>query len=392
MSKAGLAKKIASKVSAKLESKAAMSGEEATKILQKFDTVDKATSISGAEKAKYLEALDSVYGDRYARQDEIKNALNLKDHGAMLEKERVVGTEPGHGAAVDSIMSNRALFKEQELPISKIKRDGMRRGEPVTETYDKPLFLENADDEEFAKKYSEMSKDTYQPITVQPDGDLYNVESGRHRTRAAFLRGDENVKADVLYRSRDANMDPRFKDSPNILAAAGGVSAPNISPFSAASDIASKISAKIKKAYEGSTLEKVDTAREQAIDKTAKQMDLYRAATGRNDTQFQDAANIALDFALPGTVDGATAGMGKLFKGVNAAGIVAKINGAQKVNKAAEAAKTAKAAAAIADTQNKLAPTAESLGVVFDKRPMMADKQRSYMETLGVFAPKPAKP
>lgn len=79
----------------------------------------------------------------------------------------------------------------------------------------KPMHLETQDDERYAQKFAQQhsSGDTAEPIIAHPDGSgKHEIIDGRHRARAAFLRGETHVKAYV-----PASMLKKSSEEPNDL-------------------------------------------------------------------------------------------------------------------------------------------------------------------------------
>jgi len=97
------------------------------------------------------------------------------------------------------------LFKLERVPLSKLFA-GQKRKELPSDV----MFLESGPeyddnkiltggDEFYAKKFAEKypSGDTAGPIIVKPEGGKFQIIDGRHRSRAAFLRGEKTIQAFV---------------------------------------------------------------------------------------------------------------------------------------------------------------------------------------------------
>jgi hypothetical protein len=251
-----------------------LSKELAEKILAKFNTVDKATSVSGKDKEKYLQALDTVYGDRAKRSADLGFSDGKWYHGTEYSE-----------TPIEKFNESRNYWNSSE-----------KRGMHVTDTSDEAAY--------------------YSANESGEQGAIYPLRTKLETQNHPNIVTNTTVPVNEV-RSVNANFDPRFKDSANIMALQGS----NVNPFKSGKDLVSKIANKISQAYQGSTLEKADTARDEALNTFAKQTDLYRAATGRDDTQFQNIAKTAADFVVPGTVDALT----PFMKGVKATGIASKI-------------------------------------------------------------------
>lgn len=69
------------KVASKVASKGAHGVDEAMKVLAKYDTVEAATALKGPERQAYLDALDTVYGDRAKRAKDLGFGKQTWYHG-----------------------------------------------------------------------------------------------------------------------------------------------------------------------------------------------------------------------------------------------------------------------------------------------------------------------
>jgi hypothetical protein len=333
MSKASTAKKIASKLARKADDAVKLSRDEALKILESIDSPEKAVALSGAEKQKYLDALDVVQGGRSKRASEVGVDLeHLKRVHAKADAKAAKNKTSGWGG--DDIDFDGADDGQMEAYLSKHpnlrpKSFGAEVGgefagdmsagrTPGADTiHVKDVNVE--DDFKRRGAATEMYRAAEREFQLPLEPGVTGLSD---ESRALWANPDRPFGHKRL---PDANFDTRFKDSPNILALTGGDDAaakiaqkigqrattravqygteqliPEVGPLSALKDLGAKFNENV---YKGSALEKADNAREKAIGQTAKQLDLYRGATGRDDQQFQDVAGTAINFALPDTLD-----------------------------------------------------------------------------------------
>lgn len=86
----------------------------------------------------------------------------------------------------------RPTFSLVEVPVGLLFRGGRER----VETPSDQMFLEaSSEDEKWAQKYAKLPADTAEPILVMLKDGAIKILDGRHRSRAAFLRGESHVKA-----------------------------------------------------------------------------------------------------------------------------------------------------------------------------------------------------
>lgn len=184
-------------------------------ILDKLNTAEKATGAVGAERDQYLKALDEVYGDRTKRAAQLGfNAKQDFYHGTPTQS-NIDSFDPSKGkntlgpgrdlgsyfTSNPEIASEYAGKSGQVIPV-KINRKGTSAME-----LDSGEF--GFDDVESAKHLLDGKKN----VTVKGDK---GVPSGYEKN----LKGDTVIVKDgSSVRSKNANFDPRFKDSPNIMAA-----------------------------------------------------------------------------------------------------------------------------------------------------------------------------
>ncbi len=363
MSKASVAKKIATKLANKAD-------DSAEAILARVDTPEKALALSGPEKQKYLDALDSVYGPREKRSKDLGFGDQTYYHGTKSDIKEIDPSKFGKSTKAKS--AKDAFFATSNPEVA----DRFGHIAPVKEQVEADALwakyddmLQNGvpeDDEEMidlAKQWNRARKAasalgtggrlTAEQASIYPvklktpkhvvdrgGGDIWGdqYETGKIKRGTNLYKNavdDPNRRkptpSDIIattdpsaVRSTNAAFDPRFKDSPNILSATQRP-APEVGPLSGLKDIAGKISNKLMQAYQGSTLEKADTLREQAVQGAVNRMDLYKGVTGLPDQQFQDTAGLALDMALPGTLDA-----------LPVAGVVSKVAKAAKAGKKAD--------------------------------------------------------
>ncbi len=257
-------KKLAAKT-AKVEGKLGV--EEAKHVLAQFDTVEKATSISGKDKQRYLDALETVYGPREARAKDLGFGDKTVFHGSPGDIKQF---KTGAAANKNNEIPFGAHFTENAGLASQFA-DNKATGKNVGAVYPVKLKKETTLDAKKSRIFEgEPSYDEFVSIADKRKGpDVYHSNSEYNggvgnfvlpdsilnklppdsATKKLTNRGYDSVDYDATYRagplgsgapikdpstvmlkpenirSTNASFDPRFKKSSNILAGAAGLTA-----------------------------------------------------------------------------------------------------------------------------------------------------------------------
>jgi hypothetical protein len=279
----------ASKIAKKLTSRGGI--EDAQQILAKYDNVEDAVKLKGAERKEYLEALDAVYGDRDKRAKDLGFGDKTYYHGT------------------------RYLDGDIESFSPKVQDEAM--GENI---WGKGTYVSN--DPKTASGYTGgvkigRSGGVY-PLKVR--GEVQDLDSvgGKvdHKINqgAEIRTGIENavIRDPKDIRSTNAAFDPRFKDSANILALNGA--APKIAARLA------KPQMNLGDAFSAITepIEKLDAPANALIDSASKKFGQLTDLTGGKDKDHQERAgtafNIAASMVAPTPSNVMLGGVGKVAK------------------------------------------------------------------------------
>lgn len=179
---------------------------EAKAILAKIKTPEQAVALKGAEREQYLKALDSVYGDKKQRMNEMDYGRERWYHGSPNDPERLVsgkslGEKSGNAQSPQIFLTNKKdtakmygkpleIHTNREVP----KVDQPAYGEDVSEAYRDYDGDKEGINLRLSGHDGEMSNERW---LMLPDG------KGLRRSDAAF--------------------DPRFKDSDLLLAGKSSV-------------------------------------------------------------------------------------------------------------------------------------------------------------------------
>lgn len=243
MARTDAAKKIAQKLSNKVGT------DEAQKILAKYDDVDVATKLQGAEKQQYLDALDAVYGDKVSRASEmgIDQPKLQKLHDKALGRKKEQGysvsrfgevdyTDADDGAA-EAFLSKNPELRPRDYSVGDSElRASRTQGADTIHVNDVNVDPEQKRKGIATSMYLAAERDFKLPMQK-------GVTGLSDESRALWNNPDRPFGHP---RHPDANFDPRFKDSANILALDGsqapkiakGMIKPSMNLMDAASAIA----------------------------------------------------------------------------------------------------------------------------------------------------------
>jgi hypothetical protein len=301
MSKTSVAKKLASK----------LSQSKAEKILAKYDTVEAATALKGSERQQYLEALDTVYGDRSKRAKDLGFSDETYYHGTnksfeqfdpkLADSRRKTGVPESSMVFADKpeVANSYADQHTSGFTGEKSWQDTGGQVYPVQLNLGKSKSF-NAKGENWNSIYDPVTKDD---LTTN---DLISIAKEKGKNSAVIKnvkdRGEgygpaEKASTVAVFepnqiRSTNAAFDPRFKDSADILAIAGSnapkIAARMIKPQMNLGDAFSTITEPI---------EKVDKPVNDVIDKIGKKFGQLTDLTGGKDTAHQERAEAAFNTA-----------------------------------------------------------------------------------------------
>lgn len=139
-----------------------------------------------------------------ASQGQVLNQQGAKTYAEVVESARRSGNpDILSGSSFATQYGKNQRFAEQLLPVSSLYR-GDETPSQVLSLEDGPQMNEAGEliggDEFYAQKYSKdfASGSTAEPIIAHPDGrGGFEIIDGRHRARAAFLRGETQIRAFV---------------------------------------------------------------------------------------------------------------------------------------------------------------------------------------------------
>ena len=207
-------------------------------ILERINTAEKAVALKGAEREQYLKALDEVYGSAEQRAKDLGFGPDTWYHGTgkdfdkfdQKEVNRLLGYSPEHEArggwkafvTNDKIAAKRFArrFYHDAPVVKELKLRGNTKDPYITlkqnqllENWD-PANTWRAVEQPEAKKALEKAGIDNAYIT---ESQYANKQKGNSKNVAV---GNENNLRDVK-----AAFDPRFKDSPLLMAGAAGAMA-----------------------------------------------------------------------------------------------------------------------------------------------------------------------
>jgi hypothetical protein len=223
----------------------------AQKILNKVNTAEKAVALKGAERGKYLEALDKVYGDQAKRAKQMGFNPETYYHGTKQKFENFIPSEGGSAGKGAYLTTNEPIAKSFAQDNGKIFK-GKIKGRILDLSTNEQIGFENIEnaakelgiEKEYANKRFKSGNAFY---------DLMNAYESKYPEAFEGLRGSQrenafskeiekkgfsgikfsqnavedyatNVFNPESIRSHKAAFDPRFKDSPLLMA--GALAAP----------------------------------------------------------------------------------------------------------------------------------------------------------------------
>jgi hypothetical protein len=245
MSKLSIAEKIGARLAESLEHSAPKLVEsssklepEAAKILEKYNTVEKATALRGPERQAYLDALTATHGDQAKRASDLGFSDETFYHGSQTpDIKQFRNSKGGHvGPGVYLADEPRIAenFGENIYPLKvRSKQAADLSGEGIKGIAEK-LKVPLRDDYRVTgatSHYDELKRalrDKYDAehslVGVEKDQMVQDKLSEAGFDSKKFRWNDVANTAAVQpenLRSTNAAFDPRFKDSANILALTG---------------------------------------------------------------------------------------------------------------------------------------------------------------------------
>lgn len=138
---------------------------------------------------KQFPLFQSALGIRYANEREYTYA-------EVLESAKRTGNDAEEAELGDHYGKTEPTFRLVDVPVGLLFRGGAEEIERPSDQ----LFIEtNPEDEGWAQRFAKEypSGSTAEPILIRRENGAIKIMDGRHRARAAFLRGEPTVKAFV---------------------------------------------------------------------------------------------------------------------------------------------------------------------------------------------------
>ena len=304
---------------------------EALKVLSKFDNVEAATALKGPERKAYLDALDTVYGDKSKRASDIgedleylKRVHKKADVKAKKNKTQSYGGDDVDFTGADDGQMEAYLAKN---PGHRPKSFGVDVGGEYAGSLEagrtpgqSTIHIKDVNiDDQFQRKggATEMYRAAEREFGLPLEPGVTGLSDD---SKALWANPDRPFGHK---RVPDAAFDPRFKDSANILALTGS-QAPKI----AARMIKPEFS--LGKAFSDITepIDKLDAPVNQMIDSAATKFGQLTDLTGGKDLDHQDRAatafNLAAGMIAPTPSNLLMGGAGKvlpIMKGIKGAAV-----------------------------------------------------------------------
>ena len=281
-------------------------GDDALKALEKVTTAETAVGLKGEARGQYLKALDEIYGDQNKRA--MLSGKNLKRIRERQLTQKYMDEEGLNPIEIPEFSSNEKRFISMKGPYDDYSSDFSfgKSGNNDAELYPshqgqgiyQKLLEDNAlQGGETISKFTQRNK-----LSKKSWDALVKEGIAKRNQKAGF---DKIVKEEIenkLNRLPDAAFDPRFKNSPLLMA--GGLVGANIlptteqqlNPFARLSDVAG--------AWE--------TAKEKVSKPLAKSLNL--SGNPQDEAAFNQILKTGLDPLnfLPGAA-GLAAGAAQMF-------------------------------------------------------------------------------
>ncbi|MEZ0209253.1 MAG: hypothetical protein ACAH17_03710 [Candidatus Paceibacterota bacterium] len=302
MSSASTAKKIASKM-------AKSGSDDAIKILEKYSTVEAATALKGAERQKYLDALDEVYGGRAKRAKDLGFEPDKYYHGTNKEFAEFdpAKTTHSYGAFLTPEKKVARWFANKNLDAQggePIIHELQLRGKPVNPYLDllkADKLNSHSDGWDMANTWKTIEHGEGVPEFLKKKGMKNVVMTEQMGPKIDYMSAGPHAKTSKTIavsdpkdiRSTNAAFDPRFKDSANILALAG-----NQAPKIAAKMLKPHLS--LGTAFQQITepIEAMDRPANELIDKAGQKFGQLTDLTRGKDKDHQERAAGAFKTAV----------------------------------------------------------------------------------------------
>jgi len=228
-------------------------GDDAAKILEKVDSPELATSLKGAERGEYLKALDDVYGDQAKRAKDLGFGEEIYYHGTKNKFDQFKPSSGGSAGRSVYLTENKnvaeryrpeggAMFKghirnkdimdltvSDEMGLKNLESAADKLG--VRDEFDKMKFKGGNAYYDLMRAYENKNPNAFEGLRGAERENAF-TEKVKELTGAKGFKfsqnGIENYSTNVFdpkdIRSSKAAFDPRFKDSPLLMA--GALAAP----------------------------------------------------------------------------------------------------------------------------------------------------------------------
>lgn len=212
-------------------------GDDAAKILEKVDSPELATSLRGAEKKQYRKALDEIYGPVGKRADDLGFVRQKVYHGGPLNQSELIPSHSGHELGSGVYLTD----KETAKGFGKKPYELVQRGETASFPPYGMDYQDKIENELKKMGWSQEKIDSFYESGFGAPNSLYGDDANKianfkEYQKAAQKSGFTGLNSEfgdswqqtainpADLRSTKAAFDPRFKDSPLLMA--GALAAP----------------------------------------------------------------------------------------------------------------------------------------------------------------------
>lgn len=209
---------------------------EVAKGVHRVVAVDKVPDGALEQAAPNIRRVDDK---QYSYDEVLDSAKRTGNDAEYAELGRHYGNYPkserGHAQIDMPPTAPRPNFSLIEVPVGLLFRPYTSNN---VETPSDEMHAESESDEENAQRYAKLPAETAEPILVELKDGAIKVKDGRHRARAAFLRGDSHVKAFIESSQLDEVLTGKSQDllfqKDNLPAV---IQQPNVSPLGFVSQV-----------------------------------------------------------------------------------------------------------------------------------------------------------
>lgn len=267
-------------------------------ILERINTAEKAIALKGEERAKYLDALDKVFGPKKERAEALGYDLTQKLYHGSPNKpfEQFLSSKAKSTSGHSSAELGTWVTPEREVAENYLYKNGKKTKEghirELVGRFDNPQEVPFSQLSSYEAEYL-PTEDIKRYLKNKPDIDALTIKGSPGETLYTNPQGVSDVtlvRTPEKLRDINAAFDPRFKDSPYLMSAVGG--AKNASSLTNPAEL-------VEKAY-GTYTKGVGDVAKKIADK------IYEQTSGKllsKEQQEQDPAKDVLEVGTEMAID-----------------------------------------------------------------------------------------